>query len=306
MSDALPLGPHGGDGAAVAAALGVPAEEMLDLSASLNPVAPHVGGLAAKHLDELRRYPDETTATAALAEALDADAERVVLTNGGAEAIALVAALLPVGRVDEPDFSLYAHHLCEQRADAHRWRSNPHNPSGRLAGAEEKAAVWDEAFYQLATGRWTRGEGEVTIGSLTKLYACPGLRIGYVVCADPELAARLRQRKPRWSLNALACALVPELLALADLGGWAQSVATLRAELIDLLAAHGLRADPSDANFVLVREAPGVRDWLAPRGVLVRDTTSFGLPDGARIAVPDPHGLEKLANALGGCFHESI
>jgi histidinol-phosphate/aromatic aminotransferase/cobyric acid decarboxylase-like protein len=279
---------------------------MLDLSASLNPVAPDVGRLAAKHLDELRRYPDEVTATAALAEALGADAERVVLTNGGAEAIALVAALLPIGWVDEPDFSLYARHLRELRADAPRWRSNPHNPSGRLAGAGEKATVWDEAFYQLATGRWTRGEGEVTIGSLTKLYACPGLRIGYVVCADPELASRLRQRKPRWSVNALACALVPELLALADLRRWAQSVATLRAELVDVLAAHGLRADPSDANFILVREARGLRDWLAPRGVLVRDTTSFGIPPGARVAVPNSSGLEELANALGGYFHESI
>jgi histidinol-phosphate/aromatic aminotransferase/cobyric acid decarboxylase-like protein len=305
MSGALPVGPHGGDGANVAAALGVPPEEMLDLSASLNPVAPDVGRLAAKSLDELRRYPDEAVATAALAEALGADAERVVLTNGGAEAIALVAALLPIGRVEEPDFSLYARHLHELRADAPRWRSNPHNPSGHLAGAGEEAAVWDEAFYQLATGRWTRGD-EVTLGSLTKLYACPGLRIGYVVCADPELASRLRQRKPRWSVNALACALIPELLALADLRGWAQSLATLRAECVDLLAAHGLRADPSDANFVLVREALALRDWLAPRGVLVRDTTFFGIPHGARIAVPDSNGLEKLANALGGYSHESI
>ena len=306
MSGALPVGPHGGDGAAVAAALGIPPESILDLSASLNPVAPDVERLAAKRLGELRRYPDEAAATAALAEALGADAERIVLTNGGAEAIALVAALLPVGRVDEPDFSLYARHLRELRPDAPRWRSNPHNPSGRLAGADETAAVWDEAFYQLATGRWTRGDAEVTIGSLTKLYACPGLRLGYVVCAEPALASRLRERKPRWSVNSLACALAPDLLGLADLPAWAQSLATLRTELVDVLAAHGLRAEPSDANFVLIREAPGLRDWLAPRGVLVRDTASFGIPDGARIAVPDSSGFEKLANALGGYFHESI
>jgi histidinol-phosphate/aromatic aminotransferase/cobyric acid decarboxylase-like protein len=57
---------------------------------------------------------------------------------------------------------------------------------------------------------------------------------------------------------------------------------------------------------VLVREAGGLRDWLAARGVLVRDTASFGIPDGIRTAVPDSSGLEKLANALGGYFHESI
>lgn len=305
MSGTVPMGPHGGDGAAVAAALGMPPGTLLDLSASLNPVAPDLGPLAARRLDQLRHYPDEAAATAALAEVLRTDAERVVLTNGGAEAIAVVAAVLPAGCVDEPDFSLYGRHLRELRPGARRWRSNPHNPSGRLAEAGEAASVWDEAFYQLATGRWTRGDGEVTVGSLTKLFACPGLRLGYAVCADPELASRLRQRKPRWSVNSLACALTPELLALADLRGWAQSVTRLRAELGDLLAAHGLRADPSDANFVLVREARGLRDWLARRGVLVRDTTSFGIPHGARIAVPDSSGLEKLANAFGGHFHES-
>lgn len=306
MSDTFPTGPHGGDGAALATARGVSPEAILDLSASLNPVAPDVRRLAASHLDALRRYPDEAVARAALAEVLAVDAERVVLTNGGAEAIALVAALRPVGWVDEPDFSLYTRHLRELRAGAPRWRSNPHNPSGRLAATEEKAAVWDEAFYQLATGRWTRGDGEITVGSLTKLFACPGLRLGYVVCADPGLAEQLRRLKPRWSVNALACALAPELLARADLREWARSVASLRAELVGVLATSGLRAEPSDANFVLVPEGAGLRDWLARRGVLVRDTTSFGIPHGVRIAVPGPSGLEKLANALGGYSHATV
>jgi histidinol-phosphate/aromatic aminotransferase/cobyric acid decarboxylase-like protein len=296
----VPLGPHGGDGAAVASAIGVPRDAILDLSASLNPVGPDIRPIAARHLDELRRYPDEAVATAAMAEVLGVDSDRVVLTNGGAEAIALVAALMPVGWVDEPDFSLYRRHLREVCAGAPRWRSNPHNPSGRLAAADERAIVWDEAFYQLATGRWTRGDGEIVVGSVTKLFACPGLRLGYVVVADPDFAGQLRSLKPRWSVNGLACALAPELLALADLRSWAQSVASLRMALVGVLASAGLQTDPSDANFVLVREAPGLRDWLAHRGVLVRDTSSFGIPHGVRIAVPDPTGLEQLANALGG------
>ena len=304
MIDTIPSGPHGGNGAALAAALGVPPEAVLDLSASLNPVAPDVPRLAATHLNELRRYPDETAATAALADVLGADVEHVVLTNGGAEAIALVAAAIPTGWVDEPDFSLYARQLRKVRPGAPRWRSNPHNPSGRLACPGEEAAVWDEAFYPLATGAWSSGEGEIRIGSLTKLFACPGLRVGYVVAADSQLAEKLRHLRPRWSVNALACALVPELLALADLPGWARSVALLRGELIDLLGSHGLRADPSDANFLLVREALGLRDWLAQRHVLVRDTATFGIPRGVRVAVPDTRGLEQLAQALGGYGNE--
>jgi hypothetical protein len=34
--------------------------------------------------------------------------------------------------------------------------------------------------------------------------------------------------------------------------------------------------------------------------VLVRDTASFGIPGGVRIAIPDERGLERLACALRG------
>jgi histidinol-phosphate/aromatic aminotransferase/cobyric acid decarboxylase-like protein len=284
-------GPHGGDGARLATALGVDPGAVLDLSASLNPVAPDAGEVVAKHLDALRRYPDPAAATSALASALGVDPSRVLLTNGGAEAISLVAAELG-GRVDEPDFSLYP------RAGGPLWRSNPHNPSGRLACAGDEAAVWDEAFYPLATGCWTRGDaGSVVVGSLTKLFACPGLRVGYVLAPDDALVARLRRRQPAWSLNGLAAGAVPGLLERADLPGWAAAVAGLRADLAAVLGAAGLDAEASDANYVVVR-APGLRNRLARRGVLVRDCASFGMPDHVRIAVADDAGLHRLASAL--------
>ena len=79
-----------------------------------------------------------------------------MLTNGGAEAIALVAAELGAGEVVDPEFSLYRRHLPTVAAGAGRWRSNPSNPLGALAAADDVAAVWDEAFWPLATGTWTR------------------------------------------------------------------------------------------------------------------------------------------------------
>jgi histidinol-phosphate/aromatic aminotransferase/cobyric acid decarboxylase-like protein len=292
-------GPHGGDGARLAAALGVPADAVLDLSLSVNPVAPDPTDTISRVAGAARRYPDPGPATEALAARLGVAADRVVLTNGGAEAIALVAAETGTGRVDEPDFSLYARHLARLDPAGPRWRSNPHNPTGRLAPPGERADVWDEAFYPLATGAWTRGDpGSIVVGSLTKLFACPGLRVGYVVAPDARLARRLRARQPRWAVNALACEAVPELLASADLRAWAAAVACLRGALVALLARHGLAADPSDACFVLVRRAPALRDHLAARGVLVRDTGSFGLPGGVRVAVPDAGGLDRLADAL--------
>ena len=98
-----------------------------------------------------------------------------------------------MGCVDEPDFSLYRRHLRLDPAGP-RWRSNPHNPTGRLAATSEPAAVWDEAFYPLATGSGPGATARVVVGSLTKLYACPGLRVGYCAARTPW-----RRRSPRAS-----------------------------------------------------------------------------------------------------------
>jgi histidinol-phosphate/aromatic aminotransferase/cobyric acid decarboxylase-like protein len=281
---------HGGDGAAVATALGLDPEAILDLSASLNPVAPDVARLVGRHLAAVQRYPDSAVALASLADAMGVDAARVLLTNGGAEAIALVATEMG-GRVVEPEFSLHP------RGTGPLWRSNPHNPSGRLATQAEQADVWDEAFYPLATGRWTRGDGAVVVGSLTKLFACPGLRLGYVLAA-PAFVERLRRRQPEWSVNGLAAAVLPELLQGLDLPAWAHAVAERRVGLTTLLAAHRLDPAPSDANYVLCRRAAGLRERLARFGVVVRDCASFGLRGQARVAVPDWDGIERLAGAL--------
>jgi histidinol-phosphate/aromatic aminotransferase/cobyric acid decarboxylase-like protein len=274
---------------------------VLDLSASLNPVAPDPVPTVAAHLSALRRYPDPSGAEGHLAAVMGVDPDRLVLTNGGSEAIALVAQARPAGWVDEPEFSLYARHLREVREGAPRWRSNPHNPTGRLAGADETAAVWDEAFWPLATGTWTRGDaerGSFVLGSLTKLLACPGVRLGYVLAPNEALIERLARRQPAWSVNGLAAEALPELLAPVDLPSWADSVAALRQELVSLLERHDLRPLPSDANYVLVAGATGLRQRLAGRGVIVRGCTSFGLPDHVRIAVPSAAGLDRLKAAL--------
>ncbi len=300
---APPPGPHGGDGTRLATVLGVDPDDVLDLSASLNPCAPDVAALAARRLTSLRRYPDPADATVALAGAMGVDPGRLVLTAGGSEAIALVAHERVAGHVEQPEFSLYERHLPVLDPAAGRWRSNPNNPTGELAAADDRAAVWDEAFWPLATGTWTRGDadagaGATVVGSLTKVFACPGLRVGYVIAATDEMADRLRRRQPMWSVSSLACALVPDLLDRADLPAWRTAVAVLREELARLLRHHGHEVAAAHAPWVLVAPAGGLRERLADHGILVRDCSSFGLDGTVRIAVPDAAGLERLAAAL--------
>ena len=299
--------PHGDDARQVAAAFGLDPESVLDLAASLNPFAPDVTGIAGHRLDALQRYPDSHdrhSATSALAGALGVDPERVLLTNGGSEAIALVASELGRGWVEEPEFALYRRHLPRLEPDGPRFRSDPHNPTGMLAPAGATAAVWDEAFYPLATGRWTRGDlaqgASIIIGSLTKAFACPGLRIGFVLApsGDTGMIGRLSRRQPQWSVNGLALAVLPELLAQADPAAWAASIATARRALVAVLVARGLQPRASDVNYVLVDGASGLHAQLARRGVVVRDCSSFGMPGSVRVAVPDEHGLARLDAAL--------
>ncbi|MEO7127192.1 MAG: aminotransferase class I/II-fold pyridoxal phosphate-dependent enzyme [Nakamurella sp.] len=283
-------GVHGGDVEIVATALGVDPSTILDLSASMNPAATDPLPIVYRHLRAgLDRYPNPARAHAALAEAMGIDEDQLLLTNGGAEAISLVAAEIG-GRVVEPAFALHP------RGGGPLWRANPGSPSGLLAAASERADVWDEAFYSLATGEWTRGDDGIAVGSLTKLLAAPGLRIGYIL-ADPEFIVTCRMRQPGWSVNGLVCAALPDLLQSVDLSASAHAVAELRSELVALLASYHLATRPSDVNWVLV-DAPGLRETLAPQGVLVRDCSSFDLPGVARIAVPDAGGLARLDTAL--------
>lgn len=284
-------GAHGGDGATIARAFGLAPETILDLSQSLNPIAADPIPVVTAHLDAIGRYPDPLAAHRALASAMSVDPDRLLLTNGGAEAIALVAGLLG-GSVKEPEFSLHP------RGTGPFWRSNPHSPTGLLANPSERAAVWDEAFYPLSTGRWTRGdEGTTVVGSLTKLLSCPGLRIGYVL-GEVDVIDSCRRLQPMWSLNGLAAAALPELLAPIDLPAINATIKKLRAELVVILKRHGLFVLPSEANWVLVRQA-GLREALAHELIAVRDCASFGLPGLARIAVPDSVGLARLDEALG-------
>lgn len=306
MSAVPAAGAHGGDADAVARALGIDVADVLDLSASMNPAAPDPAPVVARHLHALGRYPDTTRATAALAETVGVPRDQLLLTNGGAEAIALVAAEIG-GHVEGPEFGLYQRYLDISTAGSKRdggaggrWRSNPHNPTGLLAAPHETAAVWDEAFWPLATGTWTRGDsatGAVVLGSLTKLLSCPGLRAGYVLSADTDLIGRLRVRQPEWSVNGLVASALPDLLATVDLPAWAAAVRARRHQLAEVLRAHGYEPRPSEVNWLLI-DAPGLRERLAPHAVLVRDCASFGLPGVVRVAVPNDDGMTRLDRAL--------
>jgi histidinol-phosphate aminotransferase len=93
------------------------------------------------------------------------------------------------------------------------------------------------------------------------------------------------------------------LAALADehylsdsLARWAEA----KSNLIDRLREGGFAPVPSECPFFLlpVRNAERMRLLLLRRGILVRDCTSFGLPEYIRISSRLPEENARLVSAL--------
>ena len=266
----------------------------------------------------LGRYPDDddrAVAKRAMAEALGVDAGRVLLTNGGSEAIALVAQVLGRGWVDEPDFALYGRHL--PRLDVHgpRFRSDPHNPTGRLAAEDESAVVWDEAFYPLATGRWTGARGDHG-AAVTLRRSCSG--------RSPKCCAARACGSATWwcptttGLRSVTLISWPGLRPANPGGRWPPPRSAhypISSRVPTRPAGHGpwprlgpsCGSSSSASGCTLGPRTPtscwstGRRGcasaWL-PSGWSCATAASFGLPDAVRIAVPDGSGLTRLVDAL--------
>lgn len=182
---------------------------------------------------------------------------------------------------------------------------NPNNPTGNIVRRDaveqlldisderDVTVIVDESFmdfvdnpemYSVRQEVSTRRKLAI-IGSLTKFFALPGLRVGYSI-TQPGVARELRLRQQMWSVNCLAqIAAVASLRDQEYIDFTRAYVEVERAffmdGLRDLGKRFGIRAFPSAANFILLDlEISGMTarkagEALAPRGILVRDCSDF-------------------------------
>ncbi|MFC4811191.1 pyridoxal phosphate-dependent aminotransferase [Paenibacillus sp. GCM10023250] len=201
---------------------------------------------------------------------------------------------------------------------------SPNNPTGECVArsvtekllASGAAVALDEAFMDFAAN-----EPElsllreavsrvrlVVIRSMTKFYAVPGIRLGYMA-AQPALIRRLAALQVPWSVNSLAQRIGEAVLDEAEYAArtvaWARDErAWLAARLTELgLTAYGgavvnyvLAAMPSRIGWTSDR----LQEALGRQGILIRDASRFGGLDRRffRIAVRLREDNETLLAAL--------
>ncbi len=192
---------------------------------------------------------------------------------------------------------------------------NPNNPTGQAFSHTEMArfleaapdALWiiDEAYADFTDEPTTSihqlGQTKhLILRSMTKDFALGGLRIGYAVGPAQTIAA-LQTSQPPWNVNILA--QIGALACLDELAWRRQTLAQLRQDCTTLqeqLRAAGFAPLPTQLNFFLtpVNDAGKVRQALLSQRLVVRDCTSFGLPNHIRIAARRADENERLVAAL--------
>ncbi len=299
---------------------------LLDFSENVNFAGPppEVLAILADAARHVSRYPSADAAPLrdAVAHRYGIARDCVLPGNGASELIYLVAALFRgrPGRVVTPAFTEYED-ACEAygvalgaTAPEVTFVGNPSSPEGRLCPRSEILSlpgvlVVDEAFIDFAGGRESllsvaaRDPRLIVLRSLTKVYALPGLRIGFAV-AVPETIRRLKSLQPPWSVNALA-----QLAGIAALNDVSTEERTrrelpgVREKLRRGLAGLGVDPLPSETNYILCRvpDAAAFERALRARGIAVRNCDSFtGLEVNRflRLAVRAPEENRRLLAAL--------
>lgn len=216
----------------------------------------------------------------------------------------------------------------EQGADA-IFIGRPNSPTGAMLSNRDTAeiaarcssrrcwCVFDEAFIDFAGEEHSAirlvadNPHVIVLRSLTKMFAIPGLRLGYLV-AGRDVARRLREAIEPWSVNVVAERVGIACLDVAEEFA-AQSRALIARERAQLFCAlnsiEGIRVFVSSANFLMLEVAEaeraiGFAQHMLSRGIAVRDLRDLpGCSRGMyRVAVRLREENEQLIAAARAYF----
>ncbi len=204
---------------------------------------------------------------------------------------------------------------------------NPNNPTGilterdRLIDLLEKSrrtgtkVLVDECFLEICREeeRYTLRSFIETfphlliLKSFTKLYAMPGVRLGYMICSDRNVIAGLGRTGQAWPVSHIAqCAGIAALSKPEYREQVIKVVETEAAFMKEALSALPIKLYDSSANYLFFR-APGVTDLdrqLEKRGILIRNCSNYVNlgNDYWRVAVRSHEDNRRLIRELNNIF----
>lgn len=200
---------------------------------------------------------------------------------------------------------------------------SPNNPTGvtvpgdkllELARRTPRVLfIIDEAFLEFVDGAESlagKATNIITLHSLTKFYAIPGLRLGFGVFPD-DILRPLRKIFPPWSVNSLAQAVGERAVIDSAYQKKSRKVCSrLRKEFQhDLESFPYLQVFPGSANYFLIKlhldyTVSNLQDHLLKDNILIRDCANYQGLDAQffRIAVRDRADNRVLCTALSEFF----
>ncbi len=202
---------------------------------------------------------------------------------------------------------------------------NPNNPTGHyiskekvrqiMSSFQDSLIILDEAYIAFTDNAWfsqdlVNNGNLVILRSMTKDYALAGLRLGYAIAAEPIISV-LKRVRPPWNVNALAQkAGIVALNSSSYISECSSKIRETKDFLMKELERLGLSSVPSQTNFFLVKvgNATAFRQALLNKAILVRDCTSFGLPQYIRLAprtLPECQKLLESIKEIGVLSHVS-
>ncbi len=286
--------------------------------------------------------PDAGKLSKKIADLHGLNHQNILVTNGATEAFYLLAQIhaglnsyivYPAFAEYEDACKIYnhkLHYMCNTDFHAETplkqhllvWIGNPNNPDGKVTSKEnildlcknnpDTIFIIDEAYAELCLKfdsviyLVNRLNNLIVVRSLTKAFAIPGIRLGYMA-ASARIIEKAKAVKMPWSVNMLAIEAGYFILAdyynlLPEKNTVAMESKILQKELANI---PGIKIHFSDCNYFLGRIESGkacdLKKFLLKNyGLLIRDASNFrGLNESHfRIAVQSPEFNTLLANAI--------
>lgn len=291
------------------------------------------------HLNVIHSYPepDANSLSMLLAERNGVKNDHVLVTNGATEAIYLIAQAFAGMRslIITPTFSEYED-AC--RINKHQlsyattlteignevdliWLCNPNNPTGSAYDKkfldnyifEHPSVLFiiDQSYEAFTDRKFTftaeeniSHENVIVLHSLTKSYAIPGLRLGYITARE-ELIKKITAYRQPWSVNALAITAGKYLLGQNSYMELSTYLSETRRFMHALKNIEGLTVLPTNTHFFLCKlsekKASDLKDFLIDKyQILIRDASNFrGLDEHYfRLATQSPCENDNLVKAI--------